>query len=491
MKNKIHELEKVARLLETSPEQRADWATQFAAHAEQFISGLPTNPAYFYDSQEGKALNETPIGEQNQGLDTLLRTYRTHVEQTGINPASAKHFGYIPGGGIALSANADYLAAITNRYAGMYFANPGAVRIENQVIRWMCDLIGYGAQSFGNLTSGGSIANLVAVIAAREAKEIRSKIVDQSVVYLTRQVHHCVLKALRIAGLQECIVRKIPMDANFRMKTELLEQQIKSDLSMGLRPFLAVASAGSTDVGVVDPLEAIATICEAYQLWFHVDGAYGGAFLLADVPQADGSNVKDLFKGIARADSVTLDPHKGFFLPYGLGAILVKDINTLYHAHHQSANYLQDAEGLQEYSPSDLSPELTKHFRGLRMWMPLQHYGVAPFKAALEEKVYLTRYFFKKVQALGFEVGPYPDLSIAIYRFVPKSADANDFNEKLVRHIWKDGRFFVSSTSISGNYWIRMCILSFRTHLKEIDDFLSLLEQYLSAVYEEAEAVAV
>jgi len=478
MKDTILMLEKVARQLEPSLEERSDWTKKLHDYADRFVREIETNNAYY--PKEGKLISDLPIGKGANKMEELLTLFQENVEESGINPASGKHFGYVPGGGIVHSAYGDFLAAVTNRYAGIYFANPGAVRIENQLIRWMCDLIGYGEKGFGNLTSGGSIANLVAVTAARDSKGIRARIVEKAVAYVTTQLHHCVLKALRIAGLAEIVIRKVPMDEVFRMRTDLLEKQIEEDKVAGLRPFLVVASAGSTDVGVVDPINEIAMICEAHDLWFHVDGAYGGAFLLAEVENTNGSTVKDLFKGIERADSVTLDPHKGFFVPYGLGAILVKDQHTLYQSHHYTANYLQDAEGLNEPSPSDLSPELTKHFRGLRFWLPLQLIGVEPFKAALEEKIWLTRYFYKQVQELDFEVGSYPDLSIMIYRYIPQSEDANAFNQQLVQHIWRDGRFFVSSTKIDGVYWIRMAILSFRTHLKEVDNFLEFLEKVVS-----------
>lgn len=479
MKDKILALEKVARHLEPSSKQRSNWAEQVQKYADRFLNTIETSDAYFLS--EGKGITDFPIGNSTHQIEELLTSFQKNVEASGINPASGKHFGYVPGGGIVHSAYGDFLAAVTNRYAGIYFANPGAVRIENQLIRWMCDLIGYDEKSFGNLTSGGSIANLVAVTAARDSKGIRARVVEQAVVYVTTQLHHCVLKALRIAGMAEVVVRHVPMDDDFRMRTDLLARQIQEDQAANLRPFLVVASAGSTDVGVVDPIDEIATICEQNDLWFHVDGAYGGAFLLAEVENKNGSTVKDLFKGIERADSVTLDPHKGFFIPYGLGAILVKDKHALYQSHHYTANYLQDAEGLNEPSPSDLSPELTKHFRGLRFWLPLQLIGIEPFKAALEEKIWLTRYFYQKVQALGFEVGPFPDLSIMIYRFVPEEGDANVFNQDLVQQIWQDGRFFVSSTKINGIYWLRMAILSFRTHLKEVEDFLSFLKKLVSS----------
>jgi glutamate/tyrosine decarboxylase-like PLP-dependent enzyme len=210
-----------------------------------------------------------------------------------------------------------------------------------------------------------------------------------------------------------------------------------------------------------------------------VDAAYGGFFLLADVENPDGTTVKDSFKGIERSDSVAIDPHKGLFLSYGLGAVLIKDVQAQLNSHYYRASYMQDTlSATEEQNPADLSPELTKHWRGMRMWLPLQLYGIAPFKAALEEKILLCRYFYEAIQKLGFEVGPYPDLSVCTYRYVPRGqTDATAFNARLLERVQSDGRIFVSSTTVNGVYWLRIAILCFRTHLREVDMLLEVLQE--------------
>jgi glutamate/tyrosine decarboxylase-like PLP-dependent enzyme len=351
------------------------------------------------------------------------------------------------------------------------------VRIENMLIRWMCKLVGYPETALGNLASGGSIANLVAFVTARDFKKITSRKVRKSVIYLTEQVHHCVHKAIRIGGLAEAIVRNVPMDERFRMVAEELAVMVQQDTAKGLNPFLVVASAGTTDTGAMDPLDKIATVSRQYNLWFHVDAAYGGFFLLADVENPDGTSVKSSFQGIEKSDSVAIDPHKGLFLAYGLGAVLIKNVKAQMESHFYRASYMQDTFGAkEELSPADLSPELTKHWRGLRMWLPLQLFGIQPFKAALEEKIWLCRYFYEEIQKLGFEAGPYPDLSVCTYRFVPENGNPNDFNRRLVAYVQQDGRIFVSSTTINGQVWIRLAVLSFRTHLREIDILLEIFK---------------
>lgn len=478
MLKKLQELEKIAKQLEPSAETRTAWNQGIQQYADDFLGNIEDAPTFVKTENPGQGLPELELEQKGQDLEIILNLLKKEVDTPCLNPAAGGHFGYIPGGGIFPTAMGDYLAAVTNRYAGIYFANPGAVRIENQLIRWMCKMMGYPETALGNLTSGGSIANLIAIVTARDFKGIASKEVEHAVIYLTGQVHHCVHKAIRIAGLREAQVRIIPMDDGFRMNADILKEKIDADKKNGLNPFLVIASAGTTDTGAMDPLNKIADIAEANDLWYHIDAAYGGFFVMADVENEDGSSVKDKFKGIERSDSLAIDPHKGLFLSYGLGAVLIKNVKAQLESHYYQASYMQDTfDAVAEISPADLSPELTKHFRGLRMWMPLQLLGTQPFKACLEEKILLTRYFYEKVQDLGFEVGPYPDLSVAIYRYIPANGDANAFNKKLVEAIHRDGRIFVSSTTIDEVFWIRIALLCFRSHLKEVDLFLEILKK--------------
>lgn len=475
MREKIKNLEHTASKLEPDPDERKAMTAKAMQYAESFLHDLPAKKAFQETDRKGEGLLESPINEEGRSLDHALDLLEDEVDTPGLNPASGRHLGYIPGGGVYPSALADYLAAVANRYAGVFFSSPGAVRMENMCIRWMCDLIGYGEQAGGNLTSGGSIANLTGLVVARDESGLKAKDFERAVIYTTQQVHHCVIKAIKFAGLSEAKLRAIEMDERYRMKPEKLKQQIEADKEAGLHPLVIFASAGTTDLGAVDPLEEIAEIAELYDLWFHVDAAYGGFFLLTN-------HGKMKLKGIEQADSVTIDPHKGLFLPYGSGALLVKDVQKLYDSQHMTANYLQDTlSARDELSPADLSPELSKHFRGLRMWLPLQLFGIAPFRAALEEKLELTRYFYREVQTIdGIEVGPEPELSVMFFRYVPEEEDANSANKELVDVLHNDGRVFLSSTSIEGTVYIRLAVLSFRTHLEDIELTLEILKEKIA-----------
>jgi aromatic-L-amino-acid/L-tryptophan decarboxylase len=474
MIEKIKALEAQARLLDPEANTRAAFRQAAVAHGENFLESMDAKPAYVLTQDKGAALLNAPLQEAGIPMDEALGLVAENVDRPGLNPASGGHLGYIPGGGIYLSALGDMIADITNRYSGVFFANPGAVRMENMLVRWMADIIGYPEGASGTLLSGGSLANLACIVTARDAQGISSAIVPKAVIYLTQQVHHCVTKAIRIAGLGEAHIRYVPTDAHYRMDVPALRALVQADADAGLRPFLVVASTGTTDTGAVDPTDQIADVAAEFGLWLHVDAAYGGFFMLCE----EGRKV------LERSDSIVMDPHKGLFLPYGTGAAIVRDGARLAASHYYTANYLQDAlQYTDEASPADLSPELTRHFRGLRMWLPLKVHGVAAFRACVEEKLWLTRWFWEQLALIpNMERGPFPDLSVALYRYVPESGDANAFNELLVKRLHEDGRVFLTSTKIDGKFYIRLACLSFRSHIHTIQMALDMLNENIAKV---------
>jgi glutamate/tyrosine decarboxylase-like PLP-dependent enzyme len=315
------------------------------------------------------------------------------------------------------------------------------------------------------------MAALSAVMTAREAFGIKSRDVADSVVYLTSQTHHTFRKALHITGMGECVLRELKTDDGFRMSPVALQEAISADRANGLRPWFIGATAGTTDLGAVDSLDEIADIAGKEDVWFHVDAAYGGAFALCD----EG---KRRLKGLERSDSMILDPHKGFFLPGGVGVVLVRDGAKLRDAYHARGTYMQDMFHDTERSPCDLSPELTRPFRAFRFWLPFKIHGTAVFAAALEEKLVLAQYFHDQISAIaGIEAGPPPDLSIVSFRYVPETGSADKFNKALVDAIRDDGRIFLNSTTIAGRYTIRLAILGYNTHLDAVDTALTVIRE--------------
>ncbi len=470
--DKIRHLEKTSRLLEPEQSTRAYWQSQTNAYAEAFIQVRDERKAYECSAGSGLGLFESPIQEKPMGIEAVLKLVETSIDPAGIDLTSSRHFGYIPGGALYPAALGDFLAAISNKYAGSFFANPGSVRLENQLIRWIADLMGYPETAAGNLTSGGSIAHLIAITAAREDFKLKAKDYHRAVIYVSAQTHHSVLKGLTVAGMREAQIRYIPVDKSYRMQTAQLPAMIEKDRKKGLIPFMLVATAGTTEVGAIDDLDALADVCEQKKVWFHVDAAYGGFYILCE-------EVASRLKGIERSDSFIIDPHKGLFLPYGSGVVVVRDKRHILAANSYHANYMQDALQDEELDPASLSPELSKHFRGLRLWMPLKLFGLKPFRAALAEKIYLARYFYKQIQQIqGYEVGPFPDISVVLFRYIPGEGDTNEVNRALVKALLEDGRVFLSTTTIEGRYYLRLAVGAYRTHLQDVQLCLQILKEF-------------
>lgn len=478
---RLKQLERAGRPLEPGGARRRKLRDAIIASTERFLRKVRIQKAYQETEDRGAGILSQPISETGIPLSKAIAMLEHDVLRPGSSPTAPTHLAYIPGGGIYHSALGDFWAAVTNKYAGIFFTGPGLVRMENLLVRWSADLVGYPPEAGGHLASGGSVATLAVVATAREAHGLKGADFSRAVVYLTSQAHHCIEKAIRIAGLGEAPIRHIGMDEHFRMRPEALAQAIRTDRKNGLRPWLILAAAGTTDTGAVDPLDSIADIARREQCWFHVDAAYGGYFLLTE-------QGRRLLKGIERSDSVVLDPHKGLFIPFGVGIALVRNATPMAATHAYTGHYMQDAlQHQSEVSPADTSAELTKHFRALRMWLPLMLEGTAPFAAGLEEKLLLARYFHREVQKLGFEVGPAPDLSIVTFRWAPAGMDlerANQINQAMVDGIRKDGRVFLSSTMLDGRFTIRLAVLNFRTHRSAIDLALQILDEQLSSLRE-------
>jgi glutamate/tyrosine decarboxylase-like PLP-dependent enzyme len=480
MKDEILRLEREARKLEPNSAERYGVRQAVVDYSEQFLDEIETLPTYVRTDAKGRSLLDSPISENGIDIANLIDFIRQNVDTPGLNPASGGHLAYIPGGGIYYSALGDYLADVFNRYAGVFYASPGAVRMENMLIRWMCDLVGYPEGSHGNLTTSGSLANMIAMVVARDGKSIRSADIPGSVIYLSRQAHHSVDKGIRVAGLGECIVRFVEIDEKFKIIPAHLERTISDDKAAGLNPFLVVASAGTTDVGAIDPLIEVGDIAKRHGLWYHIDAAYGGFFILTEEGE-------EKLRGLELSDSLIIDPHKGLFLPYGLGVVLVKNVEFLKRSFRFDAHYMQDAfAGPDEISPAEISPELTKHFRGIRLWLPLKLHGLAPFRACLAEKLLLAKYFYEHVQKIGFDCPVEPELSVVVYRYIPKYGNADVFNKKLLEAVIADGRVFISSTMLDGKFMLRFACLAFRTHLKTVDTLLEVLQTNVERLVQEA-----
>lgn len=478
LRERIRGFELAARPLDPDATSRRLLRGSIVESSERFLLGVEDLPGFVESEEKGRGILEAPIGDQGIPIEKAIELYEEHVLTPGTQPAAPGHLAFLSSGGLYHAALADYLAAVGNKFGGLYFAGPGLVRMENLLIRWVADLLGYPPSAGGAILSGGSLSNLTAITAARDAHQLRAVDIPSAVVYATGQTHHSIHKALRIAGLAEARMRTVATDDRYRMSSEALADTIASDRARDLQPWLVVATAGTTDSGAVDPLQELAEVAEKEGCWLHVDAAYGGFFLLTE-------HGRSVMRGIGRSHSAVLDPHKSLFLPWGSGMVVVRDAATLAASHGVTGDYLQDATCAEELSPADLSPELTKPFRALRMWLPLVHLGLAPFRAALEEKLLLARYFRHEVVRLGFEVEPAPDLSIVTFRWAPPGLspeDADRINHAILDGMQREGTVFLSSTRLDHRFTLRMAALGHRTHLATIDRALDILASRRAAL---------
>jgi aromatic-L-amino-acid/L-tryptophan decarboxylase len=465
----IRAYEGASRRLDLNSEQLG---ALWAAVGENVLATVSErNSARAYTAPEADNIASLALEEKPAPLADALAALDA-VASSGINQTSGSHFAFIPGGGLVPAAFGDLVADLGNAYVGVHFAAPTATLLERSLVRWLADLLGYPETAGGDLTSGGSVAHLEGIVTAREATGLRPAEADKAVVYLTSETHHCIEKALRICGLADCVVRRVELDERRRMRPDALYATVQADARAGLRPWLAVATAGTIDAGAVDPLQAIADVADEYGLWFHVDAAYGGFFLLTE-------HGRQILSGLERSQSAVLDPHKGLFLPFGSGALVVRDECQLAHAHRYSASYLADArEAGGVFSASDLSVELSRPFRGPRLWLPLKLFGLETFRTALEEKLLLARYFHARLSEIpGWDIGPEPDLSVVTYRYVPQRGSSDEFNRRLLEAVLDDGRAVISATTLDGAYTLRASILHYRSHLEHVDELLAVLEE--------------
>jgi aromatic-L-amino-acid/L-tryptophan decarboxylase len=407
-----------------------------------------------------------PPTEDGRSMTEILGDLEAAGQSGTLHP-SGGHLAYIPNAGLYTGALAEFLAAGLNRYTGVAAAAPGMSAIEHGVIAWMTAVFDLGEKASGLMLSGASMANFTAIVAARTSR--LGDDLTRGVLYVSPHTHHSVAKAARLAGFRDDQIRTVAVDAELRMDPDALASSIAEDRASGRQPFLVVGSAGTTDTGTVDPLRELARICSDGDLWFHIDGAYGGFFRLTD-------RGRERLTGIERADSIAIDPHKGLSMPFGSGALLVRDETHLIDANHGRGAYLlaEDSHaGLRDISA--LGPELTRPFRGLQVWLPLQLHGVAPFREALDDSLDLAQVAYDRLAAIqGIEAPWRPDLSIVAFRF-----EDDAVGRAAMEAINQDRVVHVSPTIVDERFVLRFAILNRRTTLDHIDHAIDIIEKTL------------
>lgn len=413
--------------------------------------------------------------DPNEVLDFVLENV---IPNSNI-VSHPKSFSFVPGPSNYISAMADTIATGFNIFSGGWAASPAAAELEIVTMNWLLDMFGFPKKQGGGIfTSGGSMANLTALVTARRIKFGAGVDFSKAVIYLSDQAHSSNIKAIKVIGFKKEQIRIIPTDLEFKMSLNKLKNAIARDRLEGLVPFCIIASAGTTNTGTVDPLDDIATICSTEDLWMHVDGAYGGAAILGD-------QGKELLKGIEKADSLTVDPHKWFYQPYEMGCLLVKNHNWLSSTFTEKPEYLRDIEGNEsEINFYDHGIQLTRRFRALKFYMSVKTFGLASFKKAVQYNMDLANDLETVLRkSKMWEIISPATLGVINFRFNPigtnfSEAEIDRINQSISEHIVNSGEALLVTTVLQGQVVLRMCLINPRTTMKHVMDTITQGEYF-------------
>lgn len=469
--------------LELSPAQMQAMGEAVVARAVAHLAALPDmRSCGDYTGIEAlcRSMREG-APEQGSALDALLDPLFDEWIPRSFTTSGPGYLAYIPGGGVYPAALADFIANTTNRYTGIWQAAPALVQLESNALEWLREWMQFPATARGLFTTGGSMAMFNAIACAREkllGNDIRS-----GTLYVSSQAHHCIVKAAKLAGIAHDRVRIIEVDADFRLRVDALERAVAADRKAGLNPFMVFSTAGTTNTGAVDPIDAIADFAAREGLWHHVDGAYGGFFHM--VPA-----LRPLLAGLPRADSLTLDPHKGLFMPYGTGALLVRDGEALRALHSSSAGYLPDNQN-EFYDPAQYGPDLSRGFPGLRIWLTLKYFGAARYRAALAEKRELAVWAAERIAHIpGIVMDAMPQLSLFAFHLESPALDSLDAQNAVTRalmdRVTRRGQVMMTGAMAGPRFLGRVCVLSFRTRRAEMETCVRQVGEESAALLAEA-----
>ena len=430
---------------------------------------VPDMPAYSRPPDAVvAAFRDQPLPQQGAPVHEIFDRIERDVVAYPLGVGQRRWWGFINSPPHPVGIAADLIATtLKNNCAG---TSQLAIQVELTVMDWLAQLVGLPRGATGLLVSGGSMANLVALAGCREAKlpgtrrrGVRAA-ARQPTVYASTEAHSCVRRAVELLGLGTDALRLVPVDREYRMDVAALREMIAADRAGGLEPICVVASGGTVNTGVVDPLAELADVAQEHGCWFHVDGAYGAVG--AALPE-----LAPLYRGIERADSVALDPHKWLYVPYEAGATLVRDPATLRAMFAHRAEYLALEQDSYLEGPvwiSDLGPQLTREFRALKVWAVMQAVGVERYRELWRSDIAVAREIERLAREdARLEVLAPSDLSCFCLRYVPVKGDANAFNRALLDRTHRDGRMFISGTTLDGKFALRGCVTNFRSTMAD------------------------
>ena len=475
-------------MLDPTPDEIGDWGNSVIQLMAEYLGGLRDHKVYRHiSSRDIRDSLDPALPTKGIDFDALLKVFRENIIPFSRQNAHPRMFGYVQSPGTPLAAFADLLASTLNANLTVWRSAPAPVELERLTIDWIRQILGFNAQAGGLFVSGGSMANLAAIAAARQAKDDSS---GRLRIYASSETHFSIAKAAALLGIGRENVRLVDVDECFKIRVDDLVAKITADLEAGYLPFCVVANAGTVNTGAVDPLAEIREIADRFQLWMHVDGSYGAFAVLA-------KSARKFFAGLERADSIALDPHKWLYLPVDVGCVIYRapEIARAAFAHEAEYTRIIGEKADEAFAFWDYGPELSRRFRALKVWMLLKGVGLDSLGEAIESNLACARYLESMVRASDdFEMVAPVELSIFCLRHVPvqlrnKSPQAIDaFNERLLIALQRDGSSYLSNATLAGRFALRGCVLNYRTTLRDMEILLNDLRRVAGSLPNSASA---
>ena len=464
-------------MLEPSADEIREWADSVIEFMTDYLGGLRDRPVYRHtSSREIRSGLDSKLPIKGTDIDSLLKVFRDTIVPFSRQNAHPRMFGYVQSPGTPIGAFADLLASTLNANLTIWRSAPAPVELERLTIDWIRQILGFNPEAGGLFVSGGSMANLAALAAARQRKYDS---LGRLRMYASSATHFSITKAAALLGIGRENVQHVAVDERFRMRADDLVAKITADLEAGYVPFCVVGNAGTVDTGAVDPLREIREVANRFHLWMHVDGSYGAFAILAQP-------ARKLFAGMEQADSIALDPHKWLYLPVDVGCVIYRnpEIARVTFAHEAEYTRMFGEEADEAFVCWDYGPELSRRFRALKVWMLLKGVGLDRLGEAIESNLACARHLESMVQAsVDFEMVAPVELSIFCFRHVPaqlknQPPEAIDaFNERLLVALQRGGSSYLSNATPGGRFALRGCVLNYRTTLRDMEILLDDLRR--------------
>ena len=456
-----------------TPEEMRKLGYQVVDQMVEHLSTMRDQPVMRLSSRQEleKKLRE-PLPEAPAPVEDILEKLQQDVWSNIGNVGHPRFFAFIPSPSNFVSVMADALVSGFNPFSGTWLEGSGPAEIELITIDWLREICGLPEGAGGLFVSGGSMANLTALAVARKFR-LQDKI-ENAVIYFSDQTHSCVERAILVLGFHPDQIRKIQSDSAFRLRVDLLREALEADRSAGKTPFCLIANAGTTNTGAVDPLDELADLCESEGLWFHIDGAYGAAAAFSD-------KGRELLKGLGRADSLALDPHKWLFQPFEIGCVIVRDSNQLKETFRILPEYLKDTvRADEEVNFCDRGIQLTRSFRALKLWMSFKAFGAASFREAISRGILMAEFAENRLRSMkNWEIVSPATLAIVAFRYAPENSSEdliNELNQLLIRMVLESDFALATSTVLNGRTVLRLCTINPRTTAVDISETLKWLD---------------